>query len=367
MRRVLVAFVLVASAACGLHARVECSDQIPCPEGKYCGPNGTCEAVVPYPWETDARPRSDAAATSDARDATGDAWIVADAARDAASDAGQDAAADAAVDAGKDAGRDAGRDASVDAGKDASVDAGRDAGGDASPGFCGDRTCARILGEDCKTCPWDCGPCECPHDPCHQGEPLSESCYEPCVATICSIEERCCSNRWDDGCVEYARFYCPDVCPSSSCGDRACRPPETCSTCQKDCGRCPRGCGNGRCGIFESCKTCPDDCGFCEPVCGDNTCADDESCETCPDDCGPCEPICGDGLCDEFEGCETCPEDCGNCADQCGDGFCAEDELCFSCPNDCGSCLGTCGDGECMRQQLEFCFTCPQDCGECRP
>jgi hypothetical protein len=278
---------------------------------------------------------------------------------------------------------------------------------------CGDGTCDG--GEDCLTCPDDCGECPpfCGNGTCDEGEDCSTcpgdcgECPPGCGDGQCIGNESCSS--------------CPDdcgVCPPE-CGDGQCNGEETCSTCPGDCGQCPPGCGDGQCIGNESCSSCPDDCGVCPPECGDGQCNGEETCSTCPGDCGQCPPGCGDGQCDGNESCSSCPDDCGVCPPECGDGQCNGEENCLSCQGDCGACTGTgdccqvqmtpgcgtlailqcvcaqddfccltkwdvvcvdeveelgcgsctpepvCGDGQC--NGVETCSTCPGDCGICPP
>ncbi len=112
-----------------------------------------------------------------------------------------------------------------------------------------------------------------------------------------------------------------------SCGDGACDPGESCSTCADDCGDCPNTCGNGTCDTGETAATCPDDC----DLCGNGTCDNGETAATCPDDCD----LCGNGTCDNGEDCTTCPDDCGDCPESCGNGQCDNGEDCTTCPDDC--------------------------------
>jgi hypothetical protein len=70
---------------------------------------------------------------------------------------------------------------------------------------CGDSTCES--GEDCMTCPSDCGSC-------------------------------------------------------GFCGDSSCDANESCSACSQDCGACPV-CGDGSCSVAEDCRSCAADCGAC--------------------------------------------------------------------------------------------------------
>jgi hypothetical protein len=175
---------------------------------------------------------------------------------------------------------------------------------------CEDGTCNG--GEDCKTCPADCGNC---------------------------------------------------------CGDGTCTADhdEDCKTCPADCGDC---CGDGTCTADhdENCQTCPADCGDC---CGDGTCtADhDEDCKTCPADCSTPdgEVCCGgtlfDGDCCTSQDCispDTCQDHvCTEPQPSCGDETCNDGEDCRSCPADCGEC---CGDETCTADHDEDCQTCPADC-----
>ena len=122
---------------------------------------------------------------------------------------------------------------------------------------------------------------------------------------------------------------CPGDCGACVCGDGVCEG-ETCATCAADCGICPPVCGDGLCdgAQGEDDITCPADCGctfsgcdtqapagcWCDAICvGNGDCCDD----TCAV-CGYCS-VCGDGLCDPTEDCAGCSADCGSC---CGNGVC---------------------------------------------
>ena len=54
---------------------------------------------------------------------------------------------------------------------------------------------------------------------------------------------------------------------------------------------------------------------------------------------------CGDGWCDGSEDCDNCASDCGRCGPVCGNGWCEAGEDCSTCSRDCGACGPTCGDG----------------------
>lgn len=136
-------------------------------------------------------------------------------------------------------------------------------------------------------------PCDAPED-C----PLA---LDPCTRRVC--REHLCGalpepkgtlvppSMTSDPEADCKRWYCDGeggiACDNDArCGDGACDPGETCSTCAQDCGGCSSPCGDG----------------LCDPDGGETSCE-------CPQDCGPC---CGDGYCSTEIGevCESCPEDC---------------------------------------------------------
>jgi hypothetical protein len=47
----------------------------------------------------------------------------------------------------------------------------------------------------------------CAHDVCTQGAALTPGC-DPCVDLVCSLDDVCCYDTWDDICVEEAALYC---------------------------------------------------------------------------------------------------------------------------------------------------------------
>ncbi|PIY61898.1 hypothetical protein COY93_04510, partial [Candidatus Uhrbacteria bacterium CG_4_10_14_0_8_um_filter_58_22] len=180
---------------------------------------------------------------------------------------------------------------------------------------------------------------------------------------ICDAEEMtdCESELCADGWCEYGAGEDCETCPEDCgacpyCGDTYCDEwwysPETCTTCPADCGECPDVCGDGLCNGAESCATCEEDCGIC-PYCGDGDCYLHETCTSCPDDCGECPPGCGNGICSDTESCATCPEDCEECPTVCGDDICNDGESCSTCPDDCDECPLTCGDGHCSESDTE--------------
>jgi hypothetical protein len=85
-------------------------------------------------------------------------------------------------------------------------------------------------------------------------------------------------------------------------------------------------------------------------ICGDAVCEDPETCSSCQTDCGPCEPVCGDGVCDPTEDCNTCPDDCGVC-ETCDDGIQNQDETGIDCGGVCPPCP-TCEEASRMVTKL---------------
>lgn len=174
------------------------------------------------------------------------------------------------------------------------------------------------------------------------------------------IPAGCGDNKCRDGenCTS-----CPQDCGlCKTCLDGVCNGTETCASCPDDCGLC-QTCGDGACKDNETCLSCPEDCDACEK-CGDGVCKAPETCLNCAPDCDACES-CGDDKCnpDLNETCFTCPGDCGSC-EGCGDGKCLGSETCASCSKDCGVC-SVCGNDDCEATEFETCTNCPADCGKC--
>jgi hypothetical protein len=133
-------------------------------------------------------------------------------------------------------------------------------------------------------------------DLCGQGSP-----------TACQIfQSKCQSTSADGG-------------PPPACGDQLCSPGESCKSCPKDCGACPKfdagpvwtpdmlppsKCGNKVCEYGESCKSCPTDCGSCPKFDGPPPFYPDMT---------PPMPKCGNKVCEYGESCKSCPTDCGYC------------------------------------------------------
>ena len=150
-------------------------------------------------------------------------------------------------------------------------------------GNCPDSPC--IAGEVCieGSCAPLCIPGEsaCTPSICVPGAgdlpPGLGACVPGCGDSICKDGEDCNS--------------CPADCGECPCGDGSCDLNEDCSLCPEDCGVCDV-CGNGQCGPEETCSSCSEDCGACPIVCGDQVCDLFETCSDCPADCGECPGVC---------------------------------------------------------------------------
>jgi len=174
------------------------------------------------------------------------------------------------------------------------------------PVNCGDGWCDWEMGEDCESCPWDCGPCgdgDCcvPHD--------GPGCEDPeIVECVCEFDSFCCEEYWDDVCVNEAIEYCglwwcePDWC-DQICQEFECGEVEDCW-----CGDCPWG---EQC-IDNQCWGGPD----CEEICWDKECGEWDGCN-----CGWCPPdsVCEDGICLDVGQGMSCQE-LVECAFDCGFG-----------------------------------------------
>jgi hypothetical protein len=87
---------------------------------------------------------------------------------------------------------------------------------------------------------------------------------------VCPVDPFCCTDNWDEQCVEEANELCGNVC----CGDGQCSG-ETCRSCPNDCGVCPTAptCPHTVCFVGE-----PLDGADCHATCVAEVCAQDASC-----------------------------------------------------------------------------------------
>ncbi|HEX5037027.1 MAG TPA: hypothetical protein VFX30_07690 [bacterium] len=241
-----------------------------------------------------------------------------------------------------------------------SADVHRDNHGDQPFGCeCGDDpVCSSELGEDCSTCPQDCGACAA----CGDGHAdAGEECGEPGLScagiTNCGADGSGCIC---DGC------RCAPLCVV----DTVCNGSEDCNNCSADCGACPV-CGDGQLDPGEQCddgNTSSDDC--CSATCqfetgscdDDNSCTDGDSCSqgACvagsPVTCNDHED-CTDDSCDPLSGCVFTNDDTNACTDN---NVCTSDDACQS-----GSCvpgqLISCDDGDaCTEASCDSVTGCQQ-------
>jgi hypothetical protein len=181
---------------------------------------------------------------------------------------------------------------------------------------CGDGLCEP--GEDCSSCPQDCGECaSCEHDLCQAGGPLDPQC-DSCASTVCEQDPFCCEVLWDRICVQEAEAFCGLEC---------------------------EGCAHDQCNVGEaldpSCDTCTSIVCEADPYCceqaWDSRCVTEASqicglaCETCSHDlcstggalnasCDPCvTAVCeDDSFCCAVAWDDRCVESAGEiCGIEC--------------------------------------------------
>jgi hypothetical protein len=180
-----------------------------------------------------------------------------------------------------------------------------------APPACGDGKCTAP--EHCGVCPADCGVCsaDCASIAA-KNTPGCPGCA--CEAAVCQKDTFCCKTAWDSLCVSQCLFAASMTCPKDACGDGVCSGPETCSSCNKDCGACV--CGDGVCSFPENDTTCAQDC----VKCGDGKCSPGETKDSCKADCGfGCEGKCGKPSSDGMGGMCYCDSLCEQAGDCCPD------------------------------------------------
>lgn len=176
---------------------------------------------------------------------------------------------------------------------------------DCQDSYCGDGLCNAADSESCTDCSVDCGFCMtsapasgCGDGKCGSGEDCM-SCPGDCgkcgdLTCACEADSECCTNGFN-----YCSFTCSEcVAPGSSCPEPTC--------------------GDGIC-AGESCKDCEEDCGVCAPYCGDGTCDSAETSSSCPADCafgcaGKCAKVSKDSAGDTCW-CDTYCFSNGDCCD----------------------------------------------------
>jgi len=130
-----------------------------------------------------------------------------------------------------------------------------------------------------------------------QGQQLQSTCS---TDGIFCYPSNCCPSFYQ--CANGVKYQTQTVAPGTLCKDGQLVLEGTCTTeCTDGTTNNPTGtnvpvayCGNGICEtsqIGENSVTCPEDCEETVETCGDNVCSDPETCATCQYDCGVCEPV----------------------------------------------------------------------------
>ena len=119
---------------------------------------------------------------------------------------------------------------------------------------CGDGVCHEELGEDCETCPQDCGKDTCPEPDCPPG--FVHNCVGGCTPKnwlgdgFCDAELQCEQASWDMGdCSEGCIPDCAGLnCGSDGCGGSCGVCPLGSSCLEGVCGECIPDCSGKECG-----------------------------------------------------------------------------------------------------------------------
>ncbi len=153
----------------------------------------------------------------------------------------------------------------------------------------------------------------------------------PACPVSCDDNDSCTA----DACSQETGYGCIHDQLTPCCGNFACEPGETYSTCPEDCPECIAGKCQNASFDFET-----QECVVTNmtPCCGDGACEEGETYSACPDDCPECStdrecfksvydydtatckikpitPCCGNDICDFKESCSSCPGDC-ECRDR---------------------------------------------------
>jgi len=170
--------------------------------------------------------------------------------------------------------------------------------------------------------------------------------FGDCAAGAAGGAQAACSNGTCDAGEDCSS--CPQdcgTCTNSVCGDAVCDADsgENCSACPNDCGECV-ACGNDTCeaALGEDCASCQGDCGDCGAVCqpvGDQ-CTDGTEC--CTGHCG------GSGQCCRALG-DSCPNPGGGGASCCAGSVCGGGgNCCKPAGTSCEQKSDCCGAHDCV-------------------
>ncbi len=142
----------------------------------------------------------------------------------------------------------------------------------------------------------------CVKPACGDGRCIAGECSGGCTAD-CSIED-CCGIEGCNTLIGEDCSSCPGDCGICSstpvCGNNVCESGENCYDCPGDCGICSSTpvCENDVCESGENCYDCPQDCKCAE---GEYCSAEEKACV---------KPVCGDGRCEPYENSMNCCLDC---------------------------------------------------------
>lgn len=181
---------------------------------------------------------------------------------------------------------------------------------------CGNGVCEP--GETPESCPSDCQP-TCAHGVCEPGVALDPTCDE-CVATVCAVDDFCCTTFWDRVCVEEAEELCGVQC---------------------------EGCAHDTCQVGEpleqGCDPCTQTVCDLDPYCC-TTAWDSRCVEQAADTCGLTCETCSHDLCDQGNALEPTCDPCVTAVCE-ADPFCCTntwDERCVAAAQE--TCGLTCAD-----------------------
>ncbi|MBK8237755.1 MAG: hypothetical protein IPK74_19665 [Deltaproteobacteria bacterium] len=185
----------------------------------------------------------------------------------------------------------------------------------------------------------------CDHDVCTAGGPLTPECGS-CAATICNLDDFCCSNSWDDVCVGHVEENCAGGCGGGGGGN------------------CHDQCEAGA-AMNASCSACVSSICAADPFCcqtsWDDTCVSevDTFCD------GQCAGTgCSHSECEQggplADGCSSCVTDVCD-----ADPFCCNTDWDATCAGEADSICGLCAGGGCAHDECQVGGPLDEACSGC--